>query len=539
MISSLIRRCMVATAAVGAALALAPSPAFALTEALPGPPPPSCGALFPGQCLIQTRNGGFSLSSHVVRAGGTITGIVTNRCLYQQGTAPCPIDWSAMGPIGRRVSGCRPQDASCTIRIARNAQSDAYYVVNIGITSDQGVGWSSDYYAVVGQGSALIRGTVTNRDQDPVGGVAVAMFGGQVGNYTATSGPDGSYAADVNAGGYRVVPSGRSLSTGHPPGFTPQHTDVSASAGRGTRADFTAGIGLVVKLTLSPAGVPADGLHIVQGRIAVTELGRPKPGVTVALWPKAMGPAAAAVTSGARANVCGPTGRIWPGGSLTAPAGGSVDVLTDSTGTYRFTLDVGTVPGSFPLTAWARDGHGQLITQDRANASSAQTVSVSPLGSETVDQFVSTYDARARSSNAAAGISADPSSVLNTLAQLTAGPGPLKGYAYALGQGTSPSVLVYPAASPPMVQPSGAVVADSGDLVLQPSAWVGVPGAAGPDLAKVLQGGTLPGLPTLAQWAQGTTISGWKTTPQAFQVASPSFAYFGWPYPSSAAGACS
>jgi hypothetical protein len=501
--------------------------------------PPSSCVTWPSQCLIQTRNGGFALSSHVVRAGHTLTGTVINRCLYRDGTAPCPIYWGYMLDAGKRVSGCHARDATCTVKVPRRSPSTAYYVINVGITSDQGTGYSSDYYAVVGRDQAVITGKILNKERQPVQGADVALFGGgrRAENYVAQSGPDGIYAADVKAGRYRVWPSGRSLSHRTPPKFDPEHSDLSAHAGTVKHADFTVDIGLVVKLTLSAASAPADGFQIVQGTVKVTELGRPQPGVTVALWPQATEPAGTAVTRGARATLCGPNGRIWPGGTLAAPDGGSVDVQMDANGTYQFTLDVGTVPGSFSVTAWARDAHGALITHDTSDASDEQTVTVTPLGNQPLDQFVPEYNLTAKSIGVTS-ISSDPNAILTAFETLTRTQGSFKGYAYALGQGNAPAVVIYPAANPPAIEHDGSVIADASDLVLQPWEWKPVPGYALTDLSAVLQQGLLPGLPTFAAWVQGPSVPGWSGSAQAMHPAAQGFQYFGWPYPSSTPGAC-
>jgi hypothetical protein len=532
------RSIAIAATAIGIC-ATAPASAPALSTPLPGPVPPSSCVTWPSQCLIQTRNGGFALSSHMVRAGHTLTGTVSNRCMYQNGTKPCPVFWSYMTDLGKVVHGCRDNDVTCTIRIRKNAPSSAYYVVNVGITSDQGTGYSSDYYAVLGRDQAVIAGNVHNKEQQPAPGVDVAMFGGSVGNYEAITGPDGTYVADVKRGHYRVWPSGRSLSSRHPPKFEPEHRDVHARPDHTAHANFKVDIGLVVKLTLSPSSVPADGFGIVQGTIKVTELGQPQPGVTVALWPKASESATAAVTSGARANVCGPNGRIWPTGTLADPAGDSVNVQTDSNGTYQFTLDVGTVPGPFSLTAWARDSSGNLIAYDTVDASDEQTVTATALGNQPLANFASSLDLIAKSTNAVAGITSDPNSLLSAFVGLTQTQGDFKGYAYALGQGNSPAVLIYPASNTPVIQKNGAVVADANDLVLQPNAWQAAGSINITDLTQVLRQGLLPPLPTFSQWAQGTTITNWAGRAQAMQVPGQSFNYYGWPYPSSTPGSCS
>jgi hypothetical protein len=535
-----VKNCIAIAAATLSLGAIAPAGASALSMPLPGPVPPSSCVTWPSQCLIQTRNGGFALSTHMVRAGHTLTGTVSNRCLYQNGTKPCPIFWSYMTDLGKVVHGCGDNDVTCTIKIRKSAPSSAYYVVNIGITSDQGTGWSSDYYAVLGRDQAVVAGKVHNKELQPVPGVDVAIFGGSIGNYEAVTGPDGTYVADVKRGSYRVWPSGRSLSSRHPPRFEPEHRDVSARPFHSAHANFKVDIGLVVKLTLSPSSVPADGFGIVQGTIKVTELGQPRPGVTVALWPKATESPTAAVTTGTRATVCGPSGRIWPGGTLADPAGESVNVTTDSNGTYQFTLDVGTVPGPFTVTAWARDSSGSLITHDTVDASDEQTVTATALGTHLLDEFIPSFDQWAPHTNFGSSITSDPNSILSAFEGLTQTDGAFKGYAYALGQGNSPAIVIYPVQNTPTIQRSGAVSVDANDLVLQPSAWRPIPGGINiSDLTQVLRQGMLTALPTFTQWTQGTTVANWHGSAQSMQIPGQSFQYYGWPYPSAAPGSCS
>ena len=85
-------------------------------------------------------------------------------------------------------------------------------------------------------------------------------------------------------------------------------------------ADFTLNGGLKVTLTFSQTSVSADGFSVVKGEIETTEFGKPDGGVTVMLRPKPSETSEAAVTSGARATICGSTGtRIWPTGSAREP----------------------------------------------------------------------------------------------------------------------------------------------------------------------------------------------------------------------------
>jgi hypothetical protein len=531
----------VAVMCVGGLLAVAVPGASAHTTPLPGDPPPGCGVVYPGQCLVQTRNGHFALSSHSVRAGGTLTGEVSNRCMLNELT-PCAINWGELKAAGGKVSGCKTVDVTCTVRIPKKAPSSSYHVINITITNVQGAGYSSDYYAVIGKGAAFIEGKVLNKERQPVPGADLHINGVRGGNnYSTVTGPDGTYGAEVRPGHYRVNPVGRSLSSRFPPKFKPEHLDRIARKDHKATADFTVDVGLVVRLELTATSVPADGFQIVQGKITTTEYGQPKPNVTVALWPKASENPGSAVTSGARANVCGPNGRVWPTGTLSNPAGGPVEVTTDGNGTYTFSIDVGTVPGAFPITAWARDESGQLITHDTADASDEKTVTVSQLGNQPLDQFVSSYNETAKATGLLNSINENPDVIATSFEQLTGTQGAFKGYAYARSNPTSGNgaVLVYPATNPPAIQSNGAVVPDANDLVLQPSEWQGIPGVAISDLGTVLRHGILPGIPTYSGWASGVPGTDWKGGARTLQPLTQSFVYYGWPYPSTTSGACS
>ncbi len=557
-LNAVLVRKLAAFALGGCAIALLvalPSAArLSITPGLLGNPPPDCGAVGKDYadptCTTQTRNGTFHLSTHIVRAGETITGTIGNRCMKHSNgdfskppDQECPIDWSGLtGSLtanGKRVSGCKPTSATCTIRIPKNAQSTSYTIITVGITSDQGTGISKDYFAVIGKNSAVIEGTIRNKNRDAVAGVEVRIYG-SAGNYIATSGSDGGYAMEVKAGNYRLFPSAASLGK-TPPKFEPAQTDRNVEAGHKATADFTIDVSLVVKLTLSDKSVNADGFQIVKGTIEVTEFGRPKPGVVVALWPKANEHPNKAVTSGALANVCGPSGRIWPGGTLADPQGESVDVTMDSSGKYQFTLDVGTAPGAFTVTAWARDSDGSLITHDTLDATDEQTLTVEPLRpAHSLESFIDNYKELA-TSPFAAKITADPTNIATTLGLAAGAAPPMRGYAFAVANGTSKgaAVIIYSATNPPNIAKSGNVVGDAHDLVLQPGEWSPVTGAAVTDLGSALQKGQLQDLPTFSAWARGATVSNWSGSPQAMQLASQSFQYYGWPYPSSTPGACS
>ncbi len=124
-------------------------------------PPPDCGAVGKDYtdptCTAQTRNGTFTLGPRTVRPGETLTGTVSNRCLAhstsdfsQPPDMPCPIDWTELVAVGKKVSGCAEADDSCTVRISEEAKATPYTILTVGITSNQGTGISKDYYRIVG-----------------------------------------------------------------------------------------------------------------------------------------------------------------------------------------------------------------------------------------------------------------------------------------------------------------------------------------------------------------------------------------------------
>jgi hypothetical protein len=142
-----------------ALLLVVPSLAAASTTT-PGPPPPDCATVGKDYtdptCTAQSRNGTFRFSSHLVKPGGTIKGEVLNRCVKHStgdfskpADQPCPIDWSPLLAIGKKVSGCALQNASCLVRVPKTAKLSKYTIVSLGITSDQGTGYSKDYFAIV------------------------------------------------------------------------------------------------------------------------------------------------------------------------------------------------------------------------------------------------------------------------------------------------------------------------------------------------------------------------------------------------------
>jgi hypothetical protein len=226
-----------------------------------------------------------------------------------------------------------------------------------------------------------------------------------------------------------------------------------------------------------------------------------------------------------------------------SPLATPVDVVTDAPGIYDFTMTIGTVPGTFPLNAWAKDAAGNLITSDLADTSPDRTLTVTPPGNWTVDQFLSELaglKSDAAASQVLATMTNDPASMAQALAQLSSPTSKLGGLAYSLVNGASGggAVLAYGDTSPPKVDASGQVTGEHGSLVLSPGLWVGTKLVPLTTLNVVIQKGLLTAAPTFSHWAHGDAVPGWKLTTNTATVATSNFQYNGWPYPSSKPGAC-
>jgi len=449
-------------------------------------------------------------------------------CVYNH------LDWSVSGTV---VSGCQANTTVCDVRVAPAPSWTPVFVRQNNNPALLYLLWNS------GKPGATITGYVRDKDEQGVQGATVAATG-EGGASSPVDATSGFYAINVKAGQYTVSPSGGPSGV-TPPRFAPENLAVSVGDGDVARADFSLNGGLKVTLTLSDASVTADGLTVVKGEINTTEFGKPQGDVTVSLRPKPSESGEAAVSSGTRATICASTGtRIWPTGSLLAPYGTPVDVVTDTNGVYDFTMTVGTVPGSFPLNAWAKNAAGDLITSDLTNTSPDVTLTVTPPGNWTVSQFLSELGglkSDAAASKVLTTMTDDPASITASLAELSGPSSKLGGLAYSLVNGASggAAVLVYQDTSPPKVDANAQVTAGSDALILSPGLWVGSKLIALTALNVVMQKGLLSAAPTFQQWTQGSAVPGWKLTSNSATVSTTSFQYNGWPYPSTQLGACS
>ncbi|MGA2527788.1 MAG: carboxypeptidase-like regulatory domain-containing protein [Acidimicrobiales bacterium] len=485
----------------------------------------------PGTVVLFTRpddDGVFKLTGPAPLQTKVAVACGDAGCVYNH------LDWSNYATL---VSGCQANTTVCNVRVTEGLST--WTPVFVRQNNDPAILyllWNS------GKPGATISGYVLDKDEQAVQAGSVSAQG----RASATARVDattGFYAMNLKAGDYTVTPSG-GPSTVTAPRFEPQSLDFSLAPGDAAHANFTLNGGLKVTLTLSSSSVKADGLTVVKGEIRTSRFGSPDGDVTVTLRPKPSETGESAVTTGVRAAICDSAGtRIWPAGSLLSPSATPVDVVTNAEGLYDFTMTVGTVPGAFPLNAWAKNSAGTLITSDLADTSPDETLTVAPTGNLAVGQFLSELallksDAAARQSLAA--MTNDPTGMTQALSKLSVLGSKLGGLAYSVVNGVSGggAVLVYDDTNPPSIGSNGQVTAGDGTLVLAPGLWVGTKLIPLTALNVVIQKGLLNAAPTFGQWTQGTSVPGWKLTTNTASVVTNSFQYNGWAYPSTTAGAC-
>jgi hypothetical protein len=390
-------------------------------------------------------------------------------------------------------------------------------------------------FAKKAPGTGAIEGVVTNKDGNPVEDARISAYGSS--HASAVSGPGGIYYMEVaKAGSYKVVPDDPSVKKSS---FDPAYQDVSVPKDGHATANFKLNSSLQMSIDLSSTSVAASGYEIVTGAIKTTLNGKPDPGINVKLSvdPTDSG---AALTTAPKVAICGPTGRIWPTGAVTALDGKDINVTTDQTGTYKFSLTVGTAPGQWNLDAWAYNDDGTLST-DVGDASETKTLNVTPVTPTTqLSNLVTELDSL-KSTTIASQLTTNPGGLAALLSTLKQGV-QFGGLTFSVGQGTDgQNVIIAPATSQFVIGSDGKIQRSSSllnDLVIDPQEWTGaglpasVTNAA--SLQSVMQLGLLNDVPTLNAWESGGSGNpGWKLASNTLTDPSGSLSYFGWAYPPS------
>jgi hypothetical protein len=541
----ILRRCLVALViGVSSVSALA---AGAQAKSLP--PIPACfsegsgygscdGIAVPGGSAIvrmtaENKKTSFYLTGPSPLQSTTAAACGDAGCIYHH------LDW-VLGPGASVALGCQTNQSFCDVRVAPGSGWVPVYV-----RQDNDFATLYAIYNTGQKGDGTISGYVTDKTGAGVSGVTVDAYGegdshGQSG--AAVSGDQGYYSMEVDKGTYKVIPSG-GLSGKKKPTYKPQDNEVTVTADGRAKSDFELQGGLEVKLTLSSTSVVADGLTVVHGTIATTQYGKPKGGVEVNIEPKSDVTPTAAITSGALATLCDASNsaRIWPGGTLSTPAGAAVKETTDAkTGIYKFTITVGTTPGPFSVEAIADDSSGVPLTKDIADVSDEATLNLTSPGGEKVGGFLTGLAFAARSgqyTSALASITGDPNTMAASLAKLSMKGGPLAGLAYSVVNSSASglTLLVSDDSSPSRVSGTGRVIGSTATLALSPNEWAGtnLPTPVQATLAEYLQGGKLQSVPSFADWMNGNRAAdngGWLVVPNTASVATNGFEYLGWPY---------
>lgn len=325
-----------------------------------GPPPVKgdcLGYTDPRGCIWNARETEFSLSSHVVHVGGTLSG--TGTSVFSQ----VPV----LGGAGLKLKSKHVTPGkgfTATWKAVADTGTRWQYGVGILISllADHPSYLESDYYAVVDKRAAVLEGHVTDLDKGGVEGMQVLIDGlGSVAdeNVYATTAPDGYYMAKLKPGSYRVCVRevtaagklGRSICSTAAV-VSPARKAITARAGKTAKVEFVVQKSAHTELKLDPATLPATGL--AGSKMTVRTLdrwGQPLANQAVIVSPNVHGSAAADLA--VPALVCDATsGARWPQGSpWTDASRDPYTAHTDATGTYEATIAGGTVAGPWTISA--------------------------------------------------------------------------------------------------------------------------------------------------------------------------------------------
>ena len=186
------RLALTTLSALIACLALAASTS---ARALPG--------LGPAPATYQMRFGTFSLSPHVVQAGGVLTATTSIHDCDPFKCYPVWGEWFRADMFYPKISDCKEDiDYTCSVRVPKITPTfHTWATVTLPWTTHQGGADATDYYAVIGRDQRMIAGEVSDGAGHPLGGIHVQIAPA---GYAVTD-ATGEYEAFIDRPGrYRV-----------------------------------------------------------------------------------------------------------------------------------------------------------------------------------------------------------------------------------------------------------------------------------------------------------------------------------------------
>ncbi len=508
-----------------------------------GPTPQICDAYAPAPLCFYAAVAGtdtFNLGTHILHVGQEVSGVYRWE-IGGQGDGEDPAQGSVVvetAGAGLKLLHCDgPRSASnaaavhgtdkafdvtkgsttCTWRAvaATNAWENG---PNLSVTAGGETFPAGDFYAVIGKGG-VIEGHVREQNVKK----AISDLTGLAGAKVRITGPGGYVKTTTtsDSGYYQEIvtrPGSYTVSAQAPKSYfkdakrskpDPSSSKVDVGEDTTSEADFTFKSTLELKLKLKTRSVPADGLSYVDVTVTATDDGAPDAGLVFSLRPYAGGSASQSPFSmSVPATICTVSGtsvggRVWPNPSLKVPNTDSVNVTTDADGQATLRVYTGTVPGKFPLTVWALDDAGHLITKDVNNVSADADITVTPLAGGGDPAYALHNWLNKPGNDALAGsLPTDDGSIITALADAihSGSLAPFVLTPVVSSKGYS-AVLLSPAGSRAVFDPAtGQLAASTAGEVVAPSALNGVNLYGGGFWGYLKTTATPAEFPTLSQW---------------------------------------
>ena len=226
-----------------------------------------------GTCLIQSRAGGLTISTHIVHPGGTFS--VTFSPVHGFDDSEFDITEMGLPGVPRGREGCEELNTSCLFQVPTDVVPDnTYMIYTLGFGTVQGPARSNVYLAVVGQHT--LTGEVDDTRGRGIYGATVSVEGPR-GEMIVKTDQGGAWGLNLPGGAYNVkvasTPGADQLSkvsqcSGHVSG---RQCIVDLSSGDGT-ANFVEG-GVTVTDVTGPGGVSAVGPTVGGTTITITGSG--------------------------------------------------------------------------------------------------------------------------------------------------------------------------------------------------------------------------------------------------------------------------